>query len=238
MFEPWPAPCHTDSYRGDITERKIAEEQLRQLAHFDQLTGLPNRVSLQEDIDKILKERAGDPARSIIEAMVDLDGFKDVNDTLGHPTGDRLLQEVARRLSSVSDETQVYRLGGDEFVLLVDDCADPLFATEIVETKLTCLTKQFDVDGHQLFIAASAGIAVGPSHGSTANDLLANADLALYDAKAADSRSCRLYVPTLRARAKRRRELDTELRSRQRQPRVCPVFPASGEIERRRRHRR
>jgi diguanylate cyclase (GGDEF)-like protein len=187
-------------------------EALNQLAHFDQLTGLPNRVSLREDIDTILRERAGDPAHPITVAMLDLDGFKDVNDTLGHSVGDRLLQEVARRLTSVLGETRVYRLGEHEFVLVLEKCGDPLVASDVVETILKRLTAQFDLDGHQLFVAANVGLAIAPAHGSNVDDLLANADLALYDAKAAGSRSCRLYVPTLRARAKHRRELDTELR--------------------------
>lgn len=209
----WSEPEQKHFFFGrDMTERKVAEEQLRQLAHFDQLTGLPNRASLRDDIDKILKERAGDPARPMTVAMLDLDGFKDVNDTLGQPVGDRLLQEVARRLTSVSNEARVYRLGGDEFVLLLDRCGDPLVATDLVEAILKRLTPQFDLDGHQLFVAATVGLAIAPAHGSNVDDLLANADLALYDAKASGGRSCRLYVPTLRARAKHRRELDTELR--------------------------
>jgi diguanylate cyclase (GGDEF)-like protein/PAS domain S-box-containing protein len=208
----WSEPEQKHFFFGrDITERKVAEDQLRHLAHFDQLTGLANRVSLHKDIDKILTERAGDPARPIAIAMLDLEGFKDVNDTLGQPVGDRLLQEVARRLTSVSD-SRVYRLGGDEFVLLLENCGDPLAATDTVETFLKGLTAQFDIDGHQLFVAASVGLAIAPAHGANAHDLLANANLALYDAKASGGRSCRLYVPTLRARAKHRRELDTELR--------------------------
>ena len=209
----WSEPEQRHFFFGrDMTERKAAEEQLRQLAHFDQLTGLPNRVSLYKDIDTILKERAGDPARPLTVATLDLDGFKDVNDTLGHPVGDRLLQEVARRLTSVSDKTRVYRLGEDEFVLTLENCGDPLVATSVMETILERLTGQIDLDGHQLFITASVGIAIAPAHGSNVDDLLANAELALFDAKAAGSRSLRLYVPTLRARAKHRRELDAELR--------------------------
>jgi diguanylate cyclase (GGDEF)-like protein/PAS domain S-box-containing protein len=209
----WSEPEQKHFFFGrDITERKVAEQRLRQLAHFDQLTGLPNRVSLRDDIDRILTERAGDPARPMTIATFDLDGFKDVNDTLGHPMGDRLLQEVGRRLASVSDEIRVYRLGEDEFVLLMENCGDPLVATEVAETGLKRLTTQFDLDGHQLFVAASVGLAIAPAHGSNVDDLLANADLALYDAKTAGGRLCRLYVPTLRARATHRRELDTELR--------------------------
>ena len=209
----WSEPEQKHFFIGrDMTERKAAEEQLRQLAHFDQLTGLPNRVSLYKDIDTILKERAGDPARPMTVAALDLDGFKDINDTLGHPVGDRLLQEVARRLTSASDGNRVYRLSEDEFVLALENCGDPLVATGVMETILKHLTGQIDLDGHQLFITASVGMAIAPAHGSDVDDLLANADLAIYDAKAAGGRSCRLYVPTLRARAKHRRELDTELR--------------------------
>src|SRR5260221_525135 len=135
-------------------------EALNQLAHFDQLTGLPNRVSLREDIDTILRERAGDPAHPITVAMLDLDGFKDVNDTLGHSVGDRLLQEVARRLTSVLGETRVYRLGEHEFVLVLEKCGDPLVASDVVETILKRLTAQFDLDGHQLFVDALGESAV------------------------------------------------------------------------------
>ena len=209
----WSEPEQKHFFFGrDMTERKAAEEQLRQLAHFDQLTGLPNRVSLRKDIDTILKEREGNVARPMTVVTLDLDGFKDVNDTLGHTVGDRLLQDVARRLTSVSAKTQVYRLGEDEFVLLLENCGDPLIASELVDTVLKCVTAQFDIDGHRLFIAASAGIAISPAHGLDVDELLANADLALHDAKAAGGRSSRLYVPTLRARAEQRRELDTELR--------------------------
>lgn len=185
---------------------------LEQLAHFDQLTGLPNRVSLLRDIEAMLCKGPGDLARPIAIAMLDLDSFKDVNDTLGHPVGDKLLQEVAQRLTSASHGACVYRLGQDEFVLALEGCGDPLIASGVADSVLKRLTEQFDLDGHRLFITASAGIAIAPAHGSNVDDLLANAELGLFDAKSAGGRSLRLYVPTLRARAKHRRELDAELR--------------------------
>ena len=133
----WSEPEQNHFFFGrDMTDRKVAEEQLRNLAHFDQLTGLPNRVSLRDDIDKILKEDAGASTCPMSLAMLDIDGFKDVNVTLGQPVGDRLLQEVAQRLTSISGETRVYRLGGDEFVLLLENCGDPLVSTAVVETIL------------------------------------------------------------------------------------------------------
>jgi diguanylate cyclase (GGDEF)-like protein/PAS domain S-box-containing protein len=193
----------------DMTERKTAEERLQRLAFYDQLTDLPNRASLRKDFSELFQEPA---VRSIAVAMLDLDGFKDVNDTLGHAFGDRLLQEVARRLETTSSGMHVYRLGGDEFVVVLEDCGDPLVATEVVGSILKHLSKPFTVDGHHLVVAASAGIAIGPIHGANADDLLANADLALYDAKASGTRTHRLYVPALRARANARRQLDSELR--------------------------
>jgi diguanylate cyclase (GGDEF)-like protein/PAS domain S-box-containing protein len=209
----WSEPEQKHFFFGrDMTERKAAEEQLHRLAHFDQLTGLPNRVSLHKNIDAMLKERAGDAARPMTIVALNLDGFKDVNDTLGPLIGDRLLQKVAERLTSGSDATRVYGLGEDQFVLVFEDCGDPLAATGVVNNILKDLTRHFEIDGNQLFIAASAGVAIAPAHGTNVDDLLANAKLALSDAKGAGGRLSRMYVPTLRARAEHRRELDTELR--------------------------
>jgi len=207
----WREPEQRYFFFGrDMTERKAAEEQLRRLALYDQLTGLPNRTSLRQEFRELFEDSAGAPFRSMFVAMLDLDGFKDVNDTLGHSVGDRLLQKVARRLEAASAEIRVYRLGGDEFVLVHRDCGNPLVATELVGSILKRLADPFEVEDHQLFIAASAGIAISPIHGSNGDDLLANADLALYDAKASGSQTYRLYENSLRARANR--QLDSELR--------------------------
>ena len=198
----------------DMTESKIAQEKLRQLAHFDQLTGLPNRVSLLEDRSQLITDRPDTPARPATVVMFDLDGFKDINDTLGHTMGDQLLRVVAQRLSMICTPNlaNIYRLGGDEFVMTVPNCADPVFASGIVDNVLLDISKQYDVDGHRIFVTASAGIAIAPLHGENADDILASADLALYDAKANGGRISRHYTAPLRARAQGRRELDTELR--------------------------
>lgn len=193
----------------DCTERNAAEEQLRYLAHFDQLTGLPNRASLYRDVGALLSKH--NPIPSLSVAIFDLDGFKDVNDTLGHPVGDRLLQGIARRLSAELFGYQIYRLGEDEFGLLWEDCGDPLRITAMAETLLKRLAEPFDFDEQRLLVAASCGVAIAPAHGSAADELLANAELALYAAKADGGRSCRLYVPSLRAQAKRRCALEAEL---------------------------
>lgn len=203
----WSEPEEKHFFFGrDISEQKIAEEKLRYLAHYDQLCGLPNRVSLQNDFAKLIADN-----RPAALAILDLDGFKDINDTLGHSVGDRLLQEVAKRLEQASDDLKVYRLGGDEFVAL-SGSRDPLSAAALIDGLLTKLSESFEVNGHRLFIAASAGIAIAPSHGESFDEILANADLALYDAKAAGGRGYRLFVPTLRAKASSRLRLESELR--------------------------
>ncbi len=195
----------------DITGRKKAERQLNQIAHYDQLTGLPNRVSLKNELTDLLTADAGRRSHSV--ALFDLDGFKDVNDTDGHSTGDQLLVEVARRLNRVAGEAgRVYRLGGDEFVVVVPDCGDPRRITELVEAMLSQLAEPFEVNEHLLHIGGSAGIAIAPQDGSSVDELIANADLALYKAKSDGGRTYRLFVPVLRAQAQTRRGLQVELR--------------------------
>ena len=210
----WSEPEQRHFFIGrDMTEAKAAQEKLKYLAHYDQLTGLPNRFSLQTELKELIDSSDGRDCRPTSIAMLDLDGFKDINDTLGHSTGDQLLKAAAERLSAIaSDRARVYRLGGDEFVGIFPDCGDPLKIADIVCTMLGGLAERFEVNGHDLFISASAGIAIGPADGSNVEDLIANVDLALYEAKAQGGRTYRLFLPVLRARAAARRELDSELR--------------------------
>ncbi|MGH6682584.1 MAG: PAS domain S-box protein, partial [Pseudolabrys sp.] len=123
----WSEPEQRHFFTGrDVTERNVVEEKLKHLAHYDQLTGLPNRVSLHNDLNAAIKSNEGLPASATSIAMFDLDGFKDINDTLGHSTGDRLLQQVARRMTSlINNNGRFYRLSGDEFVLVQPNCGDP-----------------------------------------------------------------------------------------------------------------
>jgi diguanylate cyclase (GGDEF)-like protein/PAS domain S-box-containing protein len=195
----------------DITGRKKAEQQLNQIAHNDQLTGLPNRVSLMKELTSLLAADERQRAHSI--ALFDLDGFKDVNDNDGHSTGDQLLVEVARRLNHVAGEAgSVYRLGGDEFVVVIPGCGDPRRVTALVESMLRQLAEPFEVNEHVLHIGGSAGIAIAPHDGASVDELIANADLALYKAKSDGGRTYRLFVPVLRAQAQTRRGLQVELR--------------------------
>jgi diguanylate cyclase (GGDEF)-like protein/PAS domain S-box-containing protein len=192
----------------DITDRKKAEEQLRHLAHYDPLTGLPNRLTLQMELASLFG--SGWP---ISVALFDLDGFKDVNDTLGHSTGDRLLVEVGSRLSEVAGvRGQVCRLGGDEFVVILAECGDPRVIGSVVDSMLKRLAEPYEVNDHILHLAGSAGIAIAPNDGADGEELLANADLALYQAKSDGGRVYRFYLPVLRAQAQARRGLDADLR--------------------------
>jgi diguanylate cyclase (GGDEF)-like protein/PAS domain S-box-containing protein len=198
----------------DITGRKRAEEQLRRLAHYDQLTGLPNRLSLQRELGRLLAGERRAAAASI--ALFDLDGFKDINDTLGHSTGDELLVEVGQRLIGIaemrSDIGLVSRLGGDEFVVIVPNCGDPRVVGEIVQSILERLSEPYTINDQVLHVNASAGVAIAPNDGASVDELIANADLALYQAKSDGGRVSRFFVPVLRAQAQARRRLDLDLR--------------------------
>lgn len=197
---------------ADITERKKAEDKLKYLAHYDQLTGLPNRETLRNDLHALIDPSVASHRSSSI-AMFDLDGFKDINDTLGHSIGDQLLKEVAERLVTiVAGAARVYRLGGDEFVAVIPECGDPVAIAQIVDSMLSRLADRFELDGQLLHIGASVGIAIAPADGSNVEELIANADLALYDAKSSGGNGYRFFLPVLRAQAQARRELDSELR--------------------------
>jgi diguanylate cyclase (GGDEF)-like protein len=198
----------------DITDRKAAEEQLGKLAHYDQLTGLPNRALLQQELGRLLAIDGGRTPTSIV--LFDLDEFKDVNDTLGHSTGDQLLLEVGRRLMSVAEERAAVglasRLGGDEFVVILPNCGDPRCVSEIVDLMLKRLNEPFVINDQLVHLGASAGVAIAPQDGADVEELIANADLALYQAKSDGGRNLRFFMPVLRAQAQARRSLGLELR--------------------------
>jgi diguanylate cyclase (GGDEF)-like protein/PAS domain S-box-containing protein len=198
----------------DITERKRVEDQLRRVAHCDQLTGLPNRLSLQKHLGRLLTGEKG--RLPVALALFDLDGFKEVNDTLGHSTGDELLIEVGQRLVSATEDgtegEKVYRLGGDEFVLLMPNCGDPRAIADLVDTALKTLAQPFRINDHPLHVGASAGIAIARDDGLCADELISNADLSLYQAKSAGGRTYRLFIPAFRAEAQAHQRLGIELR--------------------------
>ena len=192
----------------DITERRAHEEQLIRLASHDPLTELPNRTVLHRRIEQL-----GGGFESAALLIVDLDGFKMVNDDLGHAAGDAVLRQAAERLlGCVRSADTVARLGGDEFALLLRGVRDAMQAGEIAEAVTRVLSQPFNVHGESVSVGASVGIAVHPSDGATIDELLSNADLALYQAKS-DGRHChRAFTPDLRLANIRARAYDNELR--------------------------
>ncbi|PYQ50867.1 MAG: diguanylate cyclase [Acidobacteria bacterium] len=167
----------------DISERKAAQEQVEYQAYHDVLTGLPNRLLFRDRISVALAH-ARRARRTVAIMFLDLDHFKLVNDTLGHTVGDGLLQAAAERLvSCVRSEDTVARMGGDEFTILVSDIADTRSAATVAQKVLESISRPIEVDGHELFVTTSIGIAIFPDDGTDAETLLKNADRAMYRAK-------------------------------------------------------
>ena len=203
-------------FRGsgtDLTEMRRSEAEVKRLASYDSLTGLPNRISMRRTLDESLRDIAGRPKRTAL-FMLDLDRFKMVNDTLGHPVGDALLRHVAERLQRVIDtDGQVGRLGGDEFNVVLPGIVEKARLERLANAIVEELSKPYVLDGAHVSIGASIGIAIAPGDGATADALVRNADLALYAAKAAGKGVHRFYEPEMHASAKERRLLEMDLRN-------------------------
>ena len=197
----------------DITEDKRAEQQARYLAQHDALTDLPNRALLEEHLGHVLGQARRD-RRRVGVLLLDLDGFKRVNDTLGHQSGDRLLRAVGERLRhSVRASDLVARLGGDEFAV-VQTAIDDLRGAAVLAGKLIeALARPFELGGEPTLLAASGGAALFPDHGDTAETLISAADVALYRAKEEGRSAFRLFAPEMAAKASQRRCLERDLRA-------------------------
>jgi diguanylate cyclase (GGDEF)-like protein/PAS domain S-box-containing protein len=197
----------------DITERKTAEQQIKQLAFYDPLTRLPNRLLLQERLKHGIDVERRD-GKQLALLMLDLDRFKAVNDSLGHLAGDELLQQVAARITArLRDVDMVARLGGDEFIVLLEDIAQPKDAAWVAKEIITDLTKPFRLtQNDNVQIGASIGISLYPQHGDSPELLMDHADAALYQAKDA-GRGCFAYFSEdLTLAARERLALETRLR--------------------------
>jgi diguanylate cyclase (GGDEF)-like protein/PAS domain S-box-containing protein len=182
----------------DITEKKRADAQISRLARHDTLTGLFNRAVFTKELGEASKRHARDGGRFTI-MMLDLDKFKAVNDTLGHPAGDQLLIEVARRLRASIRETDVLaRLGGDEFAIIMESASDQQEPAMALALRIiNAVGRPFDLDGQRAHVGASVGIAFAPGDGADAEDLLKKADLALYAAKLSGRNTYRFYQPAM-----------------------------------------
>ena len=195
----------------DITEQRRSEAKIAHMAVHDTLTGLPNRVLLNERLEQALtRAKRGE---MVAAHILDLDHFKHVNDTLGHPAGDKLLRMVADRLRKVARETDtVARMGGDEFAIVQVAINAPAEATSLAERLIRIVSEPYDVDGHQVVIGVSVGIAVGPSDGLIPDEIMRNADLALYRAKDDGRGAFRFFEPEMDAQMQARRVLECDLR--------------------------
>lgn len=209
----------------DVTERKKSELHIHDLAFYDRLTGLPNRQLFSKGLDAVI-ESTRKQQRKFAILFLDLDRFKRINDTLGHTTGDELLKAVAIRLQSCLrsadrvvradqdswDNVRLARLGGDEFVIILRDIGSEDAAASIASRIIGSLALPFSCEGHQFVITPSIGIAIYPQDGESNDELLMNADSAMYRAKAAGRNNYKFFSGTMKVRSLHRLEIENELR--------------------------
>ena len=209
----------------DITERKKSEAKIFNLAYFDELTALPNRQLFGQSLERTIETAKRDDQKFAI-LFVDLDRFKRINDTLGHSVGDELLKEVARRLENCTRSTdsvsrygpgdgggiQLARLGGDEFVIKLYGIESEDTVSAIASRIISVLTPPFNCEGHQFVVTPSIGVAMYPQDGVTAEELLMNADSAMYRAKFAGRNNYKFYSETMRTKSLHRLDLENEIR--------------------------
>ena len=203
---------HYIGFFFDITDVKVSEAQLEHMAHHDALTGLPNRSLLNDRIDTALR-RAKRDHHQLALIFLDLDHFKNINDSFGHPVGDEVLKQVgARLLECVRDEDTVARLGGDEFIVLMDDLHETAEAEQAAQRVLACLNPSINIDHQEFFVSASLGISVFPQDGETVEALIRNADTAMYQAKHLGRSNAQRYAEQQTESARSRVRMENALR--------------------------
>ena len=202
-------------FRGvgsDITQQRESADKISHMARFDTLTRLPNRLQLTEALAKALQAAEKWSGRCGF-MMIDLDRFKAVNDTLGHPVGDRLLARVSDRLRSIMTDNELCsRLGGDEFAIVIKDASDMEYMEILAQKIIDTLSQLYEIDQHTLYIGASVGTAIGPRDGRTVEMLMRSADLALYRSKDQGGGAFNHYEPKLHVQAEERRVMEIALR--------------------------
>lgn len=193
--------------RFDITPQKVAEERLWRLANIDALTGLPNRLKFMRDLDEIVADRVNH-VNGIVVALMDIDHFKDINDSFGHPAGDELLREVGNRIRAALDEGDIIaRLGGDEFALIFRNCPTRADKDARVARIFASLAAPMTICDSEQKLSASLGATRFPEEGLCGKDLLKNADIALYSAKAKGRNRAEMFSERMRNVVQRRAEL-------------------------------
>ncbi|HEY3644664.1 MAG TPA: EAL domain-containing protein [Gammaproteobacteria bacterium] len=206
------APIYFDGVISDITERKRAEAQVYQLAHYDSLTGLPNRALLRDRLGQAMhdaRRRGG----KLAVMYLDLDRFKTVNDSLGHETGDKLLKAVATRLREcMRDSDTISRQGGDEFLLILRDCNDPPAVARVAEKLQEAVAKPTRIGEYELHVTPSIGISLFPDDADDIDELIRNADAAMYHAKENGRFNFQFFTPEMNTRAYERLSLEGSLR--------------------------
>ncbi len=202
-------------FRGvgsDVTEQRESSEKIAYLARYDTLTGLPNRLMLNEALRDAMRYAKQWRTRCAF-LMLDLDRFKAVNDSLGHQVGDKMLAKVSGRLTELmGDNAMCGRLGGDEFGIVIRDASTKGSVDALARRIIASLSKPYDIDGNTLYVGASVGSAVGPRDGKTVEEIMRNSDLALYRAKDEGGGAHCQYEPTLHVHAEERRKLEASLR--------------------------
>jgi diguanylate cyclase (GGDEF)-like protein/PAS domain S-box-containing protein len=201
-----------DGMNEDITARKVAEERVQYLAYYDALTDLPNRTLLQDRLSKAMAS-ARRQKDKVALLFLDLDQFKNINDSLGHALGDLLLQKVAERLKRwAREQDTVARLGGDEFLIVLTRIRDVADAAVAAERLMAVMTKEFIVQGNPLNISCSLGITIFPDHGESAESLIKHADAAMYSAKEKGRNNFRFFTDKMNAEVGERLTLENSLR--------------------------
>jgi diguanylate cyclase (GGDEF)-like protein/PAS domain S-box-containing protein len=230
---PSGQPEHLIGLFEDVTDRREAEKRIEFMAHHDVLTGLANRAAFDECFAATLQQASLTQGRVSLMCM-DLDGFKEINDTYGHSAGDGVLKEVARRMTLCAEGAFIARFGGDEFAMILPDDEGLSYANLVAHRLLSSMNSELSVAGHRLKIGMTIGLAQYPEHGSDCETLLSNADVALYHAKANEPGTVQLFMPEMGTKVRERRALQDDLRHALAEGELTldyqPQFGADGDV--------